>query len=336
MVLFVISLVLAFLTTYLMMPKFILFLNKAGIVGIDIQKKEKPTVAEMGGPAVIMGFLAGVFFYVWTNVFLYSNVSNLIELFAGITTILIITLVGIFDDLSVLLKKAKGHFKRIGLKQWQKPLLTLPAAIPLMSIMAGNTTMDLPFLGHVNFGILYPLLIVPIGIVGGSNAINMLAGMNGLEAGMGAVLLTGLGIYSYINGEIAASIIGLTVAAALLAFLKYNWYPAKIMPGDSVVYLIGATIATVAIIGNIERFAIIAFIPWFAEFILKRRSNFKAENFGVLQKDGTLKAPYDEIYSLTHVVMKMGRFNEKQVVQIFIALEIFFVLFAFAMLAYFK
>ena len=115
----------------------------------------------------------------------------------------------------------------------------------------------------------------------------------------------------------------------MLAFLIFNWYPAKIMPGDSLVYAIGATVAVVAIIGNIERFAIICFIPWLIELILKLRSGMKAENFGLLQADGTLKAPYKKSYSLTHFIMKKGKFTERQIVLLLLGIEILFVFLAF-------
>lgn len=344
------AVVVSFAAALFVTPKFIRFLEAAGISGRDIQKRQKPTIAEMGGPAVLTGFLAGIFFYIWAKVFLYGEVQNLVELFAGITTILIITIIGMFDDLSSLTRSAGridnfgnlrlsdksqgtfGNLKRIGLKQWQKPLLTLPAAIPLMAIMAGDTSLTVPFLGQMNIGILYPLIIVPIAIVGASNATNMLAGMNGLESGLGAVLLATLGAYAYLHNSVAAAMIAFTFAAALLAFLKFNWYPAKIMPADSLTYSIGAVVAVVAIIGNMEKFALYVFALWFVEFILKARSRFKAESFGVLQPDGRLKAPYPKIYSLTHAVMKMRPMKEWQVVAVLIGLQILVGLAVFAVI----
>ncbi len=322
----VLAVAISFAAALFITPKFIRFLEAAGITGRDIQKKDKPSIAEMGGPAVLTGFLAGIFFYIWVKVFLYGEVQNLVQLFAGITTILIITIIGMFDDLSSLTRKEKvdrfGNLKRIGLKQWQKPLLTLPAAIPLMAIMAGDSSITAPIIGQLNIGIFFPLLIVPIAIVGASNATNMLAGMNGLESGLGFVLLSTLGLYGYFHNSIAAAMIAFTFAAALLAFLFYNKYPAKIMPGDSVPYAIGAVTAVVAIIGGMEKFALYVFALWFIEFALKARSKFKAESFGILQPDGTLKAPYPKIYSLTHAVMKLRPLTEKQVVAALVGLQI--------------
>ncbi len=315
----------SFLATILITPKFIKFLSAAGIAGKDIQKRDRPTVPEMGGPAVITGFLAGIFLFIWIKVFLYGQLKGLIELFAAITTILIITIIGMFDDLSSLSKRAGkdkfGNLKRIGLKQWQKPLLTLPAAIPLMAIMAGNTSLTIPLYGQIDIGILYPLFIVPLAIVGASNATNMLAGMNGLESGLGFTLLSTLGIYALIHENITVAAIAFTFAFALLGFLKFNWYPAKIMPGDSVPYAIGSAVATIAVLGEMEKFALYVFVLWFIEFLLKARSRFKAESFGILMADGTLQAPYKEVYSLTHIVMKLGRFRENQIVTIIIGLQ---------------
>ncbi|MBI1971860.1 MAG: hypothetical protein HYS53_01025 [Candidatus Aenigmarchaeota archaeon] len=323
--------VVSFATSLLLIPKLIKFLKSVGMVGIDVQKPNKPEVAEMGGPAVISGFLAGMFLFIWLNVFAFSgnllSPANLAGIFAGMSTILLIMVIGMFDDMTRLQKKSEGvkgfeRYKRVGWKQWQKPLLTLPAAIPLMAIMAGNSTMSIPLLGVVDLGILYPLLIVPAGVVGASNAVNMLAGFNGLEAGMGFVTLVFMGIFGYINGELAAASIAFVMAAAVLAFLRYNWYPARILPGDSFVYAMGAAMAVIAIIGNMEKFALYIFTPWIIELALKLRSGLAAENYGVLRKGGILKPKYDKPYSLTHVVMMSGDFKEWQVSAILICVQV--------------
>ena len=60
-----ISIVFSFLATLIILPRLISFLNRIGMTGTDIQKRSRPMVAEMGGPAVLFGFLAGVFVYIW-------------------------------------------------------------------------------------------------------------------------------------------------------------------------------------------------------------------------------------------------------------------------------
>ncbi len=322
-----ISMALAFAAVYFITPQMIKFLIASGIVGTDVHKKGRPKIAEMGGPAVLVGFLAGVFFYIAVKVFLYGGIPNLIEIFAAVCTALIVSIVGMLDDIGSLMKRT--GLKRVGVRRRYKVLFPLVAAIPLISILAGHSVVTVPLVGTVDLGLIYPLLIVPLIVMGMSNAFDMVAGMNGLEAGLGAVYLGGLGIFTFISGNESVALIAFCGAAALLAFLKYNWYPARIMAGDSLVYFVGATAAAVVVLGNIERFALIAFAPWIIELLLKLRVKLDAENFGVLQKDGTLKSPYRKVYSLTSLFMRLGRFNEKQVVAMIIMLEVLFVALAF-------
>jgi UDP-N-acetylglucosamine--dolichyl-phosphate N-acetylglucosaminephosphotransferase len=220
-------------------------------------------------------------------------------------------------------REGEGIFekmKRQGIPAWAYFLLPLPAAIPLVAVNAGVSHMSFPFLGRLELGVLYPLVCIPIAVLCCSNATNFFAGFNGLEAGTGFILHTALGLYAYINQEYNAALIALTFAASLLAFLKYNWYPAKIFPGD-LNYTIGAATVCVAVIGNIEKFAIIAFIPWIIEAFLKALSGFKAESFGILQEDDTIKPHKKGIRSLTHLIMKISSFKEWQVSLLFILIE---------------
>lgn len=316
---------LSFVFTYLLIPYFIQFFRATGIVGRDIMKRGRPTVADMGGPGVIAGFLTGVFFYIAMVIFLFGEIPELIYLLASISTILIITLIGIFDVLTTLMRRPEGagvfeRMKRRGIPAWLYFLIPLPAGIPLAAVNAGVSHMTLPFLGRVELGILYPLVCIPLAVLCCSNATNFLAGFNGLEAGMGFVLHLSLGIYALINGRHASALIALTFSTALLAFLKYNWYPAKVFPGD-LNYTIGAVCVCVTVLGNMERFAILCFTPWVVEALLKALSKFKSESYGVLQNDGTIGPLKTSINSLTHLVMRLGRFKEYQVSLILIIVE---------------
>jgi UDP-N-acetylglucosamine--dolichyl-phosphate N-acetylglucosaminephosphotransferase len=190
-----------------------------------------------------------------------------------------------------------------------------------MAVMAGTAVMDVPFIGHFDFGIVYPLLLIPLAVVVVSNTTNMLAGMNGLETGLGIVSMFSLGLYTLMMGRTEASVIAFTLCFSLLAFLKWNWFPAKFLPGDSLTYLTGASFAAIVIIGNIEKFGIVVFTPWIIEFFLKLRSGFRARSLGNLQKDGTLSAPYKKTYSLTHAVMKIRPMKEWQISAVLISFE---------------
>lgn len=209
---------------------------------------------------------------------------------------------------------------RQGIGQVPKMLFVVPAALPLIAVGAGSEVMHFPVIGAVNWGILYPLVLLPLGLLFVSNVVNMLAGTNGLAAGMSLVASTALGIYAHINGSLEASLIAFSLSATLLAFLYYNFYPASILPGDSMTYLAGAALFASIVIGNMEKFAVFIFIPWFAEFFLKARSGFTAHSWGELREDGSLEPRHSRNYSLTHPLMRRG-FTERQVTVALVATE---------------
>ena len=249
------------------------------------------------------------------------NQFDLNLLFAGVLSLFIITLIGFLDDL--LISSDKEESKGFG--QIQKPLLTLIAAIPLMVVNAGVTLMALPFIGHVDFGVFYVLILIPLGVLGASNMVNMFAGFNGLEAGMGIIYTGMLGIYAYVNNFYIAAWICLLAFSALLAFYYFNKVPAKILAGDSLTYLLGGVLVSVAILGNIEKAALIVSIPFFIEFILKLRGRLKKQSYGYWYK-GKVKSFYKNIYSLPHIFTRTGKFTEKQITWSLIAIEFVFCL----------
>jgi UDP-N-acetylglucosamine--dolichyl-phosphate N-acetylglucosaminephosphotransferase len=202
-----------------------------------------------------------------------------------------------------------------------------------MAVKVGITKLTLPFIGRIEFGNIYPLLLVPIAVLCCSNASNFLAGFNGLEAGMGSVALLSLGVYAFKQGQLNAAMIALCFGFALIAFLRYNWYPASVFPGD-LNYTIGAVYAGVTVIGNMEKFAIICFIPYILEAFLKAASRFEAESYGILQEDGTVKPREDKIRGLTHLVMSMGDYTESQVTLILIGFEIVICVLGFLVIGY--
>lgn len=332
MIMLLIPILTSFVVTFVVTPYFRKFLYAAGIVGLDLHKKGKPKLASSGGICVAFGVLAGLLSYIGLQTFVSGSERDLEQLLAVTSSVLIVMFVGLLDDLNVKSRKVKtkeGYDIRVGFPQWLKPLLTLPAAIPLMAISAGVTHMSIPLIGRVDFGILYPLVLVPLGMVGASNAVNMLAGFNGLEAGMGIVYLLGLGIFGLIH-ESSGSVIFLITVAALVGFVKFNWYPADILPGDSLTYLLGSMVAAGVIVGNMEKGGILVMLPFIIEFFLKLRSKFKASCLGKLRDDGKLDPPYDgRMYSWTHILMKLKPLTEKQVTVLLILIQICFALLLF-------
>jgi UDP-N-acetylglucosamine--dolichyl-phosphate N-acetylglucosaminephosphotransferase len=318
------------ITSLVLTKSLIPFFKKNNIIALDLHKKRKPRIPNSGGIAVSLSTMIGVMFFVGIQTFIFKTAEMMVFLFASILTILLITLVGFFDDLNSSDVVMGTRRIRKGLKKWQKPLLTLPAAIPLMAVSAGVTTMSIPLIGTVNFGIFYPLVLIPLGVVGAANAINLLGGFNGSEAGMGIVYCFSLGLYALLSNKLVSAAIFFSTAGALIGFLRFNWYPARILSGDSLTYCLGAVVASGVIIGNMEKAGIIVMLPFIIEFLLKLGSKFKASCLGKLRKDGKVDPPYvKKIYSWTHIVMNIGKLTEKQVTIILILIQLFFGLLPF-------
>jgi UDP-N-acetylglucosamine--dolichyl-phosphate N-acetylglucosaminephosphotransferase len=304
------SFVVSFIVTFAITPRWIAVAYRIKLTGKDMNNFKKPEIAEMGGLTVNAGFIAGILVYIAITTFYLNQNPELIYILAAIATCLIIMIAGMLDDIL-------GW--KIGLRKWQKPLITAAAALPMMAVNAGEHEMVLPILGSVDFGIAYPLLIIPLAITGAANGYNMLAGFAGLEAGMGIIILSTLGFVAWATGSGWVAIIALCMAAALLAFLRYNWHPARIFPGDTLTYTVGALIAVIAILGNMEKIAIFLFTLYFLEFVMKARTRFRGECYGKPDEHGYLSPP-EKAESLTHVIMKI-KLREPQIVLLFFALQ---------------
>src|SRR3989344_5033303 len=90
------SLFISFAVTLLITPYWIKRAKSHGLVGGDMHKPGKK-IAELGGLAVISGFLAGILYYVAIDVFVYNNASYARYIFAAISSILIATIIGLTD-----------------------------------------------------------------------------------------------------------------------------------------------------------------------------------------------------------------------------------------------
>ncbi|MEK6852706.1 MAG: glycosyltransferase 4 family protein [Nanoarchaeota archaeon] len=290
MALAILSFIVSFLAVLIATPIWIRRTKKIGLLGKDIHKKDRE-VAEAGGIVVVFATLIGISIYIFINTFVTRTDIHLIEVLGITVTFLLAGFIGFIDDIL-------GW--KVGLRQVHKFLLSILIAIPLVVLNAGTSEMTLPFIGLVDLGLIYPLVVVPIGILFVTNSFNMIAGYNGLEAGMGVIILATLSLLTFNAGAFWAAAVALIAAFALLAFLLFNKYPAQVFPGDTLTYSIGALIAAVAITGNAEKAALILFLPYIAEFILKARGKFVKESFAKVNRDGTLEMPYEKIYSLTH------------------------------------
>jgi len=287
----------AFLICFVLIKWWIVIAKKNKLLGKDLNKFNKPLVTESGGLVVVISIILTLLFYIFFKTFILKTESHLLEVSILIITLLLACLIGFVDDIL-------GWGK--GIKNWKRVLMTIPISIPLMVINAGHHTVSLPFIGTIDFGLFYPLFLIPIGMIGATNGYNILAGYNGLEAGLGVIIFTALGFISFATGQLWLALVAGIIVMVLIAFLFFNMYPAKIFPGDSLTYSLGALMASFAIFGNMEKATILLFLPFIAEGILKARGGFKWESgFSVPQKDNSLEPPFKKIYSMPNLTLKL-------------------------------
>ncbi len=301
----------SFTVSFAGFPIIIPRLKKAGIVGKNMHSEKQEEIAEMGGLLIVAGFGAGIVFAIFLRTFFDLFLSvGLTSILAVLSTVLIVLIIGVFDDL-------------ISMKQWIKALIPVFAALPLMALKEGYSMMRIPFIGFIEFGLFYSLILVPLGITGAANAVNMLAGFNGLEVGMGVVAIGALAVIAYLIGETTALIILLAALGALVAALYYNWFPAKILVGDVGTLTIGAVVASAVIVGNYETAGVIIIIPYVVDFLIKAKNRFPY-SFGIY-RDGKLYCPDGGAVGLAQLIMKVcGGISERNLVLVLMGIEAVF------------
>ena len=154
----------SFFCALFVIPFWIRKARQENLVGKDMHKQNKNEVAEGGGVGVMFGFSIGVLLYLAINTFYFQRSEFLVSIFAILTTLFIATMLGSIDDLL-------GWKK--GLSKSMRIVMMLFAAIPLMVINAGESIL----LG-IDFGLVFPLFLIPLGIVGAATTFNFLAGYN--------------------------------------------------------------------------------------------------------------------------------------------------------------
>jgi len=320
-----IILLISFFATVFLTKKWIKSAQSANLQGKDMNKPDKHLVPRSGGLIVTIVVCFSVLIYVFLKTFpmLGTPQTHVVEAFAITSTILLAGFIGFVDDIL-------GW--KTGLSQLQKIFLTVPIALPLTVLNVNNTVMIIPFLGQVDFGLFYPLLIVPLGIIGATNGFNLLAGYNGLETSMGLIIFGTFGLTSIFVEQIWITLICMIVYASLLGFLAFNWYPAKVFPGNSFSYAVGALVGTIAILGSMERIAVWLFMLYILEILLYLRARLvdkagDVQAFAKVNDDGSLELPYEHIYDTTHLaiwVLKKvkPKVYEKDVVLFIVAVQI--------------
>lgn len=135
----------------------------------------------------------------------------------------------------------------------------------------------------VNLGILY-LLYMGMLAVFCTNAINIYAGINGLEAGQSYIIGCFVLIHNLVeiqkdslakeNHLFSVMVVGVFVGATL-GLLRHNWYPASVFVGDTYCYFAGMTFAVVGILGHFSKTLLLFFIPQVVNFLWSTPQLFK-------------------------------------------------------------
>lgn len=328
LLIYILPVIITFLLSYFLVRWWINIGRKLGYLSKDMNKYGYPkNVVDYGGIFVIISLILGIYVYVLIKNYITGSQTNLLEISIISSVVLLSGFIGALDDFL-------GWKK--GIHPVYRILFTFVFAIPLVVFKLGYSKMELPLIGVVDFGLFYPLLLVPIGIMGASNALNIIAGYNGLEAIMAMLLFLGIAIKSWLIGKYFITMISLITISALLGFYMFNKYPAKVFPGNAMPYALGALFASLVIIGNMEKFGLSIFILYFIELFLFIRgllNRVYKENFGIPDENNCLKEPYDKSYSITHISIKIakklfGCAREKDVVNIIAITQLLIIIIA--------
>jgi len=297
---FVAGFLVALLMTFIIVPWLIPRLKERGIAGKDLNKPSKPDVAEMGGIAVVVGFFAGVSVLV-----AFNGIANTDLLNVSLSAALGAAFVGMMDDLFDLRQRHKAF---------------LPFVIALPFAAAVDPHVVIPHVGELNFGP-WMMLVAAFAVTCAANAANILEGFNGLGTGLGVIMSLTLVILAILHNRMDGVYLLIPLLGALIAFLWFNKFPAKVFPGDTMMLFMGATIAVAGILSNLQVQTAFLFFPMIVEFFLKLRGHFKAENYCSEPGNGFLEY-HGRIESLTHVFMKHLKINERELVALIWGIEL--------------
>lgn len=192
----------------------------------NYRKVHQRIMPRLGGLAIFLSFIIGTLIY-------HPIKDNYLAIIIGS---IIIILTGIADDINEISPKLK--------------LAGQIAAAAVVVIMGDIQVefINLPFGGKIEFGIL-SIPLTMIWIIGITNAINLIDGLDGLAAGVSTIALFSIAGMSYITGQVIVSVIALIVAVSTTGFLFYNFHPAKIFMGDTGALFLGYIISVLSLLG---------------------------------------------------------------------------------------
>lgn len=226
------------------MPLVIAFSKKEGLVDIpNARKIHTRPISRIGGVAIWASSMLTFLCLVFLSYYPYGSLLSGILLGSSLMFLL-----GLIDDIYNLNAKFK---------------LFLQIAIATLVYLLGVQINSIPFFGGIDLGILsYPITMM--WIVGISNAVNFIDGVDGLAGSVitvNSITLAIIAVAMTPSSPIAA-LIGFILAGSMLAFLTYNFNPAKIFMGDSGALFSGFLLATISITGVMKAATLAILLPF--------------------------------------------------------------------------
>ena len=286
--------------SYFFTPPVKNFAHKVGAIDVpkDARRMHKKPIPRLGGLAIYGGFLCSILIFGQLD-------ETMLCVLLGAA---IIVALGIFDDVLALGAKLKFVVQIVA------------AAIPVCigDLQIGlftnlNPLSDTPF---VHLGILaVPVTI--IWIVGITNAVNLIDGLDGLAVGVSSIAAITMLAVALLTGNMPIAITMAALAGACIGFMPYNLNPAKFFMGDTGSTFLGYMLATVSIMGLFKFYAVISFaVP----FLILGLPIFDTAN-AIIRRVAAGRSPMSpDRGHVHHKLIDMG-FNQKQAVAILYAIS---------------
>ncbi|MFJ5713611.1 glycosyltransferase family 4 protein [Neobacillus sp. NPDC093127] len=292
-----VTLIICFISSILLTPLVKKLAFKIGATDKPNHRKvHQKIMPRLGGLAIYLSFIIGMLVLRPEDPYALSIIIGSI----------IIVITGILDDMIELSAKVK--------------LIAQIAAAAIVVIWGGVHVqfINLPFGGHIEFGYLsIPLTI--IWIVGITNAINLIDGLDGLAAGVSSIALITISGMAIIMGDGYVTAVSSIVLASTLGFLIYNFHPAKIFMGDTGALFLGYMISVLSLLG-FKNVTLISFIVPIIILGVPISDTFFAIIRRIVNKK-PLSAP-DKSH-LHHCLLRLG-FTHRQTVLMIYAMAAFF------------
>jgi len=190
----------------------------------------------LGGASIIISFLVILgATRLWLPDLLGDESTALLPLLAGAT---LIGLVGAYDDIRGMKVSSKFGFQLIA--------ALLLVASGIQARLVTNPLGDSVELGWIGI----PLTLM--WVIGVTNAMNLIDGLDGLAAGIGIIASLALCGVAAVSDHPMVAIVALILAGSTLGFLPYNIYPARIFLGDTGSMFLGFILAGLGLVGSLK------------------------------------------------------------------------------------